>query len=263
MKTLLSLFDFTGAVTLPYVEAGWDVIQVDLQHGIDVMDLGQAELMDLTGGETVSHVIAQPPCTDFTLSGAQYWDAKDADGRTERSVELVRQTLRIIEFLRPDVWWLENPDGRIGRLIPEIGPIRDRVDPWRFAGWTDPSRADIAALHVTREKAARAAWSEITREEIDLTRRTNAYTKATNLYGMFRPPERRPLFPVSVCSQGSWMMLLGGKSDRTKNLRSATPAGFARAIFEANRDVELDWDAIDEGTASYPFDFENPHGMLF
>lgn len=31
--------------------------------------------------------------------------------------------------------------------------------------------------------------------------------------------------------------MLGGKSDRTKNIRSATPRGFARAVFEANNPV--------------------------
>jgi hypothetical protein len=30
------------------------------------------------------------------------------------------------------------------------------------------------------------------------------------------------------------MMKLGGKSMRTKNIRSATPRGFARAVYEAN-----------------------------
>jgi len=40
--------------------------------------------------------------------------------------------------------------------------------------------------------------------------------------------------PVKVCEQGSWLQKLGGKSEKTKTLRSATPMGFARAFYEAN-----------------------------
>lgn len=60
------------------------------------------------------------------------------------------------------------------------------------------------------------------------------YTKKTLLWGEFNVPERNPVEPVKVCGQGSWLMQLGGKSERTKELRSVTPPGFARAFFEAN-----------------------------
>jgi hypothetical protein len=61
------------------------------------------------------------------------------------------------------------------------------------------------------------------------------YTKKTYLWGKFNMPVRYPVDPVRSCSQGSWIQTLGGKSDRTKELRSITPPGFARAFFEANR----------------------------
>lgn len=60
------------------------------------------------------------------------------------------------------------------------------------------------------------------------------YTKRTLLWGNFRQPVESPVEPIKVCSQGSWLMKLGGKSERTKTLRSITPPGFARAFFEAN-----------------------------
>jgi hypothetical protein len=60
------------------------------------------------------------------------------------------------------------------------------------------------------------------------------YTKKTLLWGDFREPVKTPVEPIKVCSQGSWLMQLGGKSARTKSLRSVTPCGFARAFFEAN-----------------------------
>jgi hypothetical protein len=36
--TVLSLFDYTGVWSEPYREVGATVVQVDIQHGSDVMD---------------------------------------------------------------------------------------------------------------------------------------------------------------------------------------------------------------------------------
>lgn len=60
------------------------------------------------------------------------------------------------------------------------------------------------------------------------------YTKKTLLWGEFNIPKKSRVDPVKSCSQGSWIQKLGGKSERTKTLRSMTPLGFARAFFEAN-----------------------------
>ena len=64
------------------------------------------------------------------------------------------------------------------------------------------------------------------------------YTKKTGLWGEFTPPvpillgENRAVPPAL----GSKMHTqYGGKGQRTKNARSATPEGFARAFFEVNR----------------------------
>ncbi len=61
------------------------------------------------------------------------------------------------------------------------------------------------------------------------------YTKKTCLWGNFNIPNKNPVEPIKVCSQGSWVQQLGGKSDKTKMLRSITPSGFAQAFFEANQ----------------------------
>ena len=60
------------------------------------------------------------------------------------------------------------------------------------------------------------------------------YTKKTLLWGKFNFPEKNRVDPERVCGQGSWLMKLGGKSEKTKMLRSITPPGFAKAFFEAN-----------------------------
>jgi hypothetical protein len=60
------------------------------------------------------------------------------------------------------------------------------------------------------------------------------YTKKTVLWGRFNRPKLKPVEPVRSCNQGSWIQKLGGKSRRTKDLRSVTPSGFAQAFFESN-----------------------------
>ncbi len=126
MRTLLSLFDYTGTWSRPFWDAGWNVVQIDLQHGHDVNDFDCEHLMDILDGQTVDGVIMAPPCTDFTVSCAQWWKAKDADGRTKASEQLVWQSIRTIEFLKPDFWALENPVGRLPELFSEeLGkPVR-------------------------------------------------------------------------------------------------------------------------------------------
>lgn len=130
MKTLLSLFDFTGNWARPYEHAGWNVILWDIKHTCDLYstfsDINDAcadyfyeNIFDNYG--TVDGVLAAVPCTDFAGSGARWWKGKDASGETKKSIELVYQTLRIIDLCMPDFWAIENPVGRLSRLVPEVG----------------------------------------------------------------------------------------------------------------------------------------------
>lgn len=125
MKTILSLFDYTGNWARPYAEAGYDVVLVDIKHGLDVLALDHEWLR----ARKPHGILAGPPCTDFAGSGAQYWPAKDADGRTEASLALIRQTLAIVEFCQPAWWVLENPVGRLNRWL---GKPRMYFHPWEF-----------------------------------------------------------------------------------------------------------------------------------
>ena len=56
------------------------------------------------------------------------------------------------------------------------------------------------------------------------------YTKRTCLWGRFNRPKRNDVHP----EDGSKMIKHGGGSEDTKIKRSTTPAGFAKAFFEAN-----------------------------
>ena len=198
MKTILSLCDYSGNWPTPYREAGYDVVQVDLKHGDDVRLYEHL-------GRPVHGILAAPPCTPFAGSGAQWWPKHDAEGSTLDGLALVDACLRAVAVYRPEWWALENP---VGRLYRWLGKPVMYFHPYEYAGYADDPAVD-------------------------------AYTKKTALWGQFTRPEKRPVEPVfyttSTGKRGSWMFAhLGGKSERTKELRSVTPMGFARAFYEVN-----------------------------
>ncbi|RZA04809.1 MAG: DNA cytosine methyltransferase, partial [Proteobacteria bacterium] len=117
-KTVLSLFDFTGEWSKPWEEAGYNVVRLDIKNGQDINDIAGVEyLTQETDLDTVDVILAACPCTDFAASGARWWRQKDETGETEGSIELVKQTLRLVEYFQPDTWAIENPIGRIKTMV--------------------------------------------------------------------------------------------------------------------------------------------------
>ena len=212
---VLSLFDHSGAWSLPYRKRGYETIQVDIkfpkglhairsEHGVNY-EFG-CDVRELLKGDWIAKfypcrgIIAAPPCTEFSGSGAQFWPIKDSDGRTAAALELIDATLEIIERIKPIWWTLENPVGRLRKLRPALGK------PWYWQPhwFGDP------------------------------------YTKKTGLYGNFNSELKRDqvepvMYTTKNGKRGSYYWAkLGGKSERTKDLRSVTPPGFSEAFAEAN-----------------------------
>ncbi len=230
-RLILSLCDFTGNWAQPYADAGYEVRRIDLKvetpawircnccenywcrihakHAHDctcpeIQEWKQSPYLHGMPGqdvrllelprEPVHGIFAAPPCTVFASSGARWKRTPEQMGE---GLSIVDACLRLVLICRP-VWWaLENPAGILHRWI---GPPAFRFHPWQYG---------------------------------------DAYTKLTCLWGSFTPPlplfaTQTPVEPARVCAQGSWIQSLGGKSERTKELRSATPPGFARAFFQAN-----------------------------
>jgi hypothetical protein len=241
-KVILSLFDHTGNWARPFAEAGHEVIALDIKNEGELGDVNRFSvqyLVEELGIEWVDAIIAAPPCTDFTNSGAWKWKEKDADGRTAASTELVYQTLRTVEFFKPDWWVLENPVGRIHKLVPTLGkPFA--FDPADYAGHmaTPEDEETIARLRAM-------TIEEMTQQDIEDIKRLNLYTKKTWLFGDFNrdglAAAKRRIEPIRATKQGSWTQRLGGKSEKTKAARSATPDGFALAFFQAH-----DWFVSEE-----------------
>lgn len=120
MLAILSLFDFTGNWSRPYRDAGYDVRQVDLQHGEDAR-LFEALPYPVRG------VLAAPPCTEFAGSGARWWESK-GEAKLLEGLSLVDATCRIILVHRPQWWVIENPVGRLNRWLGEPAFLFDPAD---------------------------------------------------------------------------------------------------------------------------------------
>ena len=188
-KIILDLCGGTGAWSKPYSENGYDV---------RLITLPDHDVRKYNPPENVYGILAAPPCTDFSVSGAQFWLLKDMDNRTIDSMGVVIACLKIIAMAGPEWWVLENPVGKLGRWLgkPRIifNPC-DYGDPW---------------------------------------------TKKTCLWGKFNLPIKNPVEPEFVkASNGDryapYHMKTGGRSAKTKELRSITPPNFAKAFFEANK----------------------------
>lgn len=210
MKTLLSLFDYTGNWALPFAESGeWNVLMCDIKHEhndfdtfSDIMSIDAKMLYEniFENFGTIDGIIAAVPCTEFAVSGARWFKQKDRDGRTKVAIDLVYQTMQIIECCRPNFWCIENPISRIHTLVPDIGKPAMYFNPCDFG---------------------------------------EPYTKKTALYGKFNANLQKNIVEPT---EGSKMhRLYGGKSERTKALRSVTPPGFAKAFFEANNNYEFQY----------------------
>jgi len=213
MNVLLSLFDYSGNWSLPYLEDGWDVIRIDRKikypdnystFNKDIMDINTEWMLEniFDNYEKIDGILAAPPCTDFAVSGAKHWEKKSNPvdtlfgkvNRLEYFTELTRQTLRIIQLCQPMFYAIENPVGRIAKQVPEIGKA------WYFQPY----------------------WYG------------DEYSKKTGLYGKFNKPKPTNLVEPIKYSYGSKTQKYGGKSEKTKELRSITPMGFAKAFYSVN-----------------------------
>lgn len=224
---VLSLCDYSGKWAKPYADAGHTVFLVDPKHAPATgekcwtFDGNIRKVSDTVRGflnlykqgwfgDTAFDVILMaPPCTHFSSSGARWFKDKDKDGRTEEHAQIVRDCLEVVEVCKPRIWALENPVGRIASVVPELGKWEMTFHPCDYGAYAEDGEDE-------------------------------AYTKRTCLWGKFNTDlEKYPIEPVFYTDKNGkrysrFAFKLGGKSERTKTLRSNTPTGFSRAFFRAN-----------------------------
>jgi hypothetical protein len=83
---ILSLYDLTGNMCKPWIEAGYKAVIVDNQHPVGISEDGPITRIgaDIRNGwmppreiiDRVAFVAAFPPCTHLAVSGARWFKGK-------------------------------------------------------------------------------------------------------------------------------------------------------------------------------------------
>ena len=226
---VISLYDFTGEALKPWAEAGYTCHAFDIQHPRE----GRTEdgityrYADLHKVATFKALLAEfwaadlpvvfgmafPVCTDLSVSGAA-WFASKAARDPDFQIKAVNHAVACSVFF-DDLevpYFIENP---VSVLATKWRKPDYNFHPYEYGGYIP----DNAAAH--------PRWPEYIAPR-------DAYPKKTCLWtgGGFTMPEKKAVdVPAGYSTQHK---KLGGKSQRTKDIRSATPRGFARAVFDAN-----------------------------
>ena len=229
---VLSLYDYTGEALKPWAEAGYTCYAFDIQHPdigkrdtfegggyieyiqMDLWNLDNIHLIcDWFKDEDVVFGMAFPVCTDLAVSGAAHFARKEQEnpGFQIRASNHARWCAALFDSLGVP-YFIENPVSRLATLWrkPDYS-----FHPYEYGGY------------IHEDDAEHPKWP-------DYIAPRDAYPKKTCLWtgGGFTMPWTDPIEPEEGHSRQH--LKLGGKSMKTKNIRSATPRGFARAVFEWN-----------------------------
>jgi hypothetical protein len=211
---VVSLCDLTGNMVQPWVEAGYDAVLVDPQHGETLVQGPVTKLADTIEDamDYIGHLIRRgdvamvfgfPPCTDMAVSGARWFKAKyEADKLFQAKAVMVAEQCRTIGRLSGAPWFVENP---VSVLASAFGKPQHTFHP-----------ADYTAYEPG-----------------------DNYTKKTCLWagGGFVMPT--PAKDASLGAPDNRIHFASPGPERA-NFRSATPMGFARAVFAANHRPALE-----------------------
>lgn len=199
-QVVVSLFDLTGNMVLPWAEAGFLCYCVDIQHPPgeqrrgNIIRVGADVREWLPPFAPIKILFAFPPCTHVAVSGARWFQDKGLRGLID-SLELFDSTVRLAEWTKAP-YMIENPVSTVSTYWRKPDYM---FDPCDYGGYLSPPE--------------------------------DAYTKKTCLWtghGFVMPKPRR-VAPV----EGSKMHRLAPSNQRSA-LRSETPKGFAQAVYAAN-----------------------------
>jgi hypothetical protein len=223
------LYDFTGFMAQPWLDSGYECWLFDGQHepGItregDLFKVGmwfhhdqiERHAYDIARmvGRKAAFVFGFPECTQLTVAGAKHFQRKrEANPRfQEEALALAMLIPEVALACDCECWAFENPVGVISTMWrkPDFA-----FDPADYGGYLPED--DEHPLYP------------------DIYPPRDAYNKNTCIWcgPGFRVPRMDRIEPRHKANPG-WAKC-GGKSLRTKNIRSATPRGFTIATHQAN-----------------------------
>lgn len=222
-KTAVFLYDKTGIMAMPWVKAGYNCLIVDNQHkeGIEIDEkypnlsrLGT----DLRFGlnhhvpDNIVFIAGFPPCTHTAVSGAKHFKSKGVRALA-LSLDLFATTKELAEKTGAP-YMIEHP---VSTIKSYAGDYQHIFHPFEYGGYLPEN--DIHPLYPEYIKPR------------------DSYPKKTCIWSGngFVMPKKKPVDVESGWS--TQQKKLGGKSLKTKNIRSATPRGFAEAVFISNSKI--------------------------
>lgn len=193
MKTVVSLCDFTGNMVIPWAEAGYSCICFDIQHSIRRDRVEGNITYRWADVRSLTLSDFPNPAIIFAFPPCTHLAVSGARDFQRKGLRSYIDALEIVEACRV---LCENS----GAPYMIENPVSRLSSSWRKPDYTfDP--CDYG----------------------------DPYTKKTCLWtgGGFRMPVKNKVDPI----EGSKIHLMAPSPDRA-NLRSATPMGFARAVFQ-------------------------------
>lgn len=233
MKKAIFLFDYTGIMAKPWIDAGYECWCFDGQHPEGItrdgnhIKVGMWFSNEVTGdysfddvdkiinmvGDGVKFVFGFPECTHLAVSGSRHFARKRDENPffQDEAMVLVHLTRLVGEELNVP-WALENP---VSVISSKWRKPDFTFHPWEYGGYLPENDEHPAYPKYIKPR--------------------DAYPKKTCIWSGngFVMPEKSPVEVAPGWSDQQ--KKLGGKSLKTKNIRSATPRGFARAVFDFNK----------------------------
>jgi hypothetical protein len=204
----------------PWRDAGHTVMTVDIKD----TDRPSHLALDVTEQHKLNYLIewdadiifSFPPCTDLAVSGAAHFEKKRKENPyCQYDAMSLFKVADYIAIKNNTPYMIENPVSVASTLWrkPDCGYFH----PYEYGGYLPED--DVHPLYP------------------DYIAPRDAYPKKTGIWSGngFIMPEKKPVpCPPGYSAQHK---KLGGKSERTKTIRSMTPRGFAQAVFEANERI--------------------------
>ena len=123
MKTI-ELFCGTKSFSKVAKELGHETWTTDNDKQFEpelIKDIDEIDLLDLPYKPDV--IWASPPCESFSVASiGKHWN-KDHTPKTEQAkigLEILRDTIRLISSAKAKYWFIENPRGKMRKVIDDI-----------------------------------------------------------------------------------------------------------------------------------------------
>ena len=240
-KVVLSLFDISGEWSQPWVDAGYDVYRFDIQHDLWVRpDMWEDKFWKPIISQIDPAILEESRnMTDAERADLQANDIKkfsveffadyfgDFDGK---HVHAILMACPCTDFAVSGArhWARKDADGTTAESIELVQQALATVEYFKPSVWALENPVSRINKLIPELGEPRAMFQP--------HNFGSDYTKRTHLWGRFNgdmpTANREP-------TEGSKMHAkFGGRSARTMNNRSVTPAGFAAAFFQANNQID-------------------------